>query len=352
MLKKCMLMILCLVVFLGQTPVAFANGIPVFQYEQTLTDTGSYTIRADNESTWDWKEPNGSPWGGKWSYNYYKVLRETPAVSAPYGYAANLQMRTRVRDYGRFLVQGYDGHQWVTLVTCGPSGSDHVINLNFNGSYSKFRLLAVLVPNAAYGGDSHTNSYVRDIRFEVHAMSADQATVETARDAADAAAANAVTAVARATEARDRAAEARNAADAAAARVWDAAEGKSAAALAKEARDRANDALTKIQNVEFTVNSLQTSIGPQVLRVSGLNCATATTSSSYTVDISAMGAPGTLRYRVVCGDFDSGWRQSNVIDITGLSGTGARTARIYVSNNPDNPEHGAITETTLTFFKL
>lgn len=116
---------------------------------------------------------------------------------------------------------------------------------------------------------------------------------------------------------------AKTAADTAAARVWDSTEGKSAALLAKEARDRANEAVT-------AVSALQASVGPQIHRVQGLNGATATTGSSFSVVIDASGA---TEFRARCeGGSWTGWTSvDNPASVSGLS-SGANTIQVEVKN--------------------
>ncbi|RJX20166.1 MAG: hypothetical protein C4575_07045 [Desulforudis sp.] len=130
--------------------------------------------------------------------------------------------------------------------------------------------------------------------------------------------------------AKTAAVDAKNAADTASARVWDSAESKSAATLAKEARDRANQALTEINNVKNMVNNIQASVGPQINRVQGLNGATATTTSSFTVVVDASGATE-FRARREGGTW-TGWASvDNSLSVSGLT-VGVNTIQVEVRN--------------------
>lgn len=146
--------------------------------------------------------------------------------------------------------------------------------------------------------------------------------------------------------ARTAAVDAKNAANTAASRVWDSTEGKSAATLAKEARDKANQAITEINNVKSVVNNIQASIGPQILKISGLNGATCTRTTTFTVVVQASGA---TQYRV---KLDSGsWGSWTAIGtpatISGISTTGAHTVYVEVQN-----ASGATASGQMTFFKI
>ncbi|WP_157833565.1 hypothetical protein [Desulfotruncus alcoholivorax] len=110
---------------------------------------------------------------------------------------------------------------------------------------------------------------------------------------------------------------------------------------------------TKITNIQNMLAS-NDNTPPDIKKVSGTNGATCTTGSTYTVVISASdnGPASNLRYRVTCDSFDSGWVSSNSINITGLTGAGAKTATIMVSDNPTAPDSGNVAQTSYTFFKI
>jgi len=59
-----------------------------------------------------------------------------------------------------------------------------------------------------------------------------------------------------------------------------------------------------------------------------------------------------LRYRVTCDGFDSGWTDSDTIVINNLTTSGVKIATVLVSNNPLEPDKGAIAEDSIRFFKL
>lgn len=175
---------------------------------------------------------------------------------------------------------------------------------------------------------------------------------------------------AQAATAKTEAVNAKNAANTASSRVWDSSEGKSAATLSKEARDKANSANnntsyirntqlpdintkianldTKITNVENTILSNDTT-PPDIKKVEGLNGATCTTSSNFTLTISASdnGPASNLRYKTGNGS----WGTSNNVTVT-PSKTGANTVTVYVSDNPTSPDAGNISHTSFTYFKI
>lgn len=93
---------------------------------------------------------------------------------------------------------------------------------------------------------------------------------------------------------------------------------------------------------------------PVITKIQGLNGATCTRGTNFTLVVTASdnGPPSNLRYRAVCGSFDSGWLSTNQITITGLSAPGPKTAAVMVSDNPTNPDGGNIAQSTFTFFKI
>lgn len=125
--------------------------------------------------------------------------------------------------------------------------------------------------------------------------------------------------------------EARNAANSAVSNTWDSSESKSAATLAKEARDKANQALTEINNVKNTVNNIQMSVGPQILRVSGRNSATCTKTSSFDVVIQATGATE-FRVKADTGSWSEWVPINSTATATGISGIGAHTIYVEARN--------------------
>ncbi len=103
------------------------------------------------------------------------------------------------------------------------------------------------------------------------------------------------------------------------------------------------------EDVSFIKNTMST---PVIQSVKGQNNATATHNDNFVLNIRAAGIQDNLRYRVVCDGFDSGWGTSNTILITGLNTTGIKTAQVYVSNYPDDPDKGSIAMEEFMFFKL
>jgi len=95
-------------------------------------------------------------------------------------------------------------------------------------------------------------------------------------------------------------------------------------------------------------------MAPTITNVQGLNYATCTTGTEFTLIISASdnGPASNLRYRVECNGYDSGWVNNSTLTITGLTTTGAKTATVKVSDNPTSPDNGNISQESLTFFKI
>jgi hypothetical protein len=130
----------------------------------------------------------------------------------------------------------------------------------------------------------------------------------------------------------------------AATRTWDPTEGKSAATLAKEARDKSNEALTEINTIKTTIDSIKSSIAPVITKTIGLNGATCTKTSNFTVTIQASGAD---EYRA---GLDSGswtaWGPSKDITLGGLT-NGAHTINVQARNS-----NGVVAESSMVVFKL
>ena len=130
----------------------------------------------------------------------------------------------------------------------------------------------------------------------------------------------------------------------AATRTWNSTEGKSAATLAKEARDKSNEALTEINTIKTTIDSIKSSIAPVITKTIGLNGATCTKTSNFTVTIQASGAD---EYRA---KLDSGswttWDTSKNITLGGLT-NGAHTINVQAKNS-----NGVVAESSMVVFKL
>jgi len=88
---------------------------------------------------------------------------------------------------------------------------------------------------------------------------------------------------------------------------------------------------------------------PVITKVEGLNGATCTTGSTFSMVVTASdnGPVSNLRYKVGSGS----WGSSNTVTATSLN-AGANTVTIYVSDNPTTPDSGNISQTSFTFFKL
>jgi len=84
-----------------------------------------------------------------------------------------------------------------------------------------------------------------------------------------------------------------------------------------------------------------TAVYPVIKNISGLNKATITITSNFTVVIDAVGAS---EYRVQCNGFDEGWVSSNEVTITGLPlGTYQASAIVQVRNVLGNIESDVFT---------
>ena len=130
----------------------------------------------------------------------------------------------------------------------------------------------------------------------------------------------------------------------AATRTWDPTEGKSAATLAKEARDKSNEALTEINTIKTTIDSIKSSIAPVITKTIGLNGATCTKTSNFTVTIQASGADE-YRARLDSGSWTA-WGTSKNITLGGLT-NGAHTINVQARNS-----NGVVAESSMVVFKL
>lgn len=111
------------------------------------------------------------------------------------------------------------------------------------------------------------------------------------------------------------------------------------------------DNATLSQPAVFQSNSANELSGKLV--VHGLNGATCTSGSEYTIVITGgHKTPDKQLYRVTCGDFDSQWCSENMVTINGLKKPGPYTATVKLSDNLKEPDKGTIEETAYTFFKL
>jgi hypothetical protein len=130
----------------------------------------------------------------------------------------------------------------------------------------------------------------------------------------------------------------------AATRTWDPTEGKSAATLAKEARDKSNEALTEINTIKTTIDSIKSSIAPVITKTIGLNGATCTKTSNFTVTIQASGADE-YRARLDSGSWTT-WGTSKNITLGGLT-NGAHTINVQARNS-----NRVVAESSMVVFKL
>ncbi|NLB88076.1 MAG: fibronectin type III domain-containing protein [Syntrophomonadaceae bacterium] len=125
---------------------------------------------------------------------------------------------------------------------------------------------------------------------------------------------------------------------------------------AENAQKTAETVLNQVNHskygLEALYNKIDLSILPDIRKVSNPKGATVAVNQKFDVKINATGIKENLRYRVICGEFDSGWQESNIITITKLYESGVKTATILVSNNPIEPDKGAIAEDEFKFFCL
>lgn len=330
---KSVIVQLAILVFLitGVFPhLSFAAGVPVYQYDITV---GSFSGYVDIYS-YDWHD-GGYPWR-----YYYKVFGYSPALSAGYYYAGTLSLRSVT---GQLVVQAFNGSQWVEIQRISTWDGyyqywrtlDYNIFLPFNTQQIRY---VAYVSSFLNEYRNHSVS-IGGVTYRVHLIGADQDTAQAAYDAASAANTNAYNAYLAANAAK-------SSADTVAARVWDSTEGKSAATLAKEARDKANQALTEISNVKSIVASIQSSVGPQILKVRGLNGATATRTNTFTVTVEAANATE-FRARVDGGSWSAWTPVSTPIALAGFDAYGAHTIYVEVRN-----ASGATATGQMTAFRL
>ena len=125
---------------------------------------------------------------------------------------------------------------------------------------------------------------------------------------------------------------------------------------AVQAQETADSVLSQVNHstygLEAIYNKIDTNTLPDIKKVYNPQGATATNTSSYEVKINATGIKSNLRYRVTCDGFDSGWTDSDTIVINNLTTSGVKIATVLVSNNPLEPDKGAIAEDSIRFFKL
>jgi len=125
---------------------------------------------------------------------------------------------------------------------------------------------------------------------------------------------------------------------------------------AVQAQETAESVLSQVNHstygLEAIYNKIDTNTLPDIKKVYNPQGATATNTSSYEVKINATGIKSNLRYRVICDGFDSGWTDSDTIVINNLTTSGMKIATVLVSNNPLEPDKGAIAEDSIRFFKL
>lgn len=307
----------------------YASGVPFYQYDQINVGlvNGVYV----DSSRYDWKS-------GEY---YYKVITNIyPPSGYRYGYGSTCSLKgSHSAGYGSggTYLEGYNGSTWEYIAHLANQGWSFDVNVTFGpqSSYTQLRIVSYTTGLGCI--------ILNSDRIPVFLVGADQNTVEDAINAANNASVHAM-------NASTNAANAKSSADAAAARVWDSTEGKSAATLAKEARNNASAAANQTiyngQSAAYWSYLAAQSTAPQINKVQGLNGATCTSGSTFTVVISATPGSG-VNYRVTCGSFDSGWVTSNAITISSGIVSGANTATVQVKNAA-----GAVAQATFTFFKV
>jgi len=109
----------------------------------------------------------------------------------------------------------------------------------------------------------------------------------------------------------------------------------------------------KVAALESTVNNLQTSItnitnnlAPQILKISGLNGATCTTGSTFSVVVDAVGATE-FRVKADTGSWSSWTSVGSPATAAGISGSGAHTIYVEVRN-----AGGTVSSGQMVVFKL
>jgi len=159
---------------------ALASGVPVYQYDQSVTNQSSYIISRNNTSTWDWQvDRPGNPNGPL----HYKLYRTLPLLDAPYAYAAKIHVgAANGGNYGQIEFYGLDNNdEWVLISHLGGGSAHSNVIINFQGYYKQVRIVGLLSCNIAYNGYSTTQSF-SNVRFEVHAVVSGQQSLEEIRD--------------------------------------------------------------------------------------------------------------------------------------------------------------------------
>lgn len=316
-LRKIIVALVAAAVLLVALPnLSLAAGVPVYQYDIAGGTISGYA----SPSNYDWAEI-----GYPWSF-YYKVVGYSPWLSEGYYYAGNMFLKSV---QGQTIIQGFDGSQWLEITRLSTWNGyyerwetrDYTVNLPFRARQIRYVTWVGVWCGEYRSGFVSINSQT----YYVYLIGADQDTAQAAYNAANAA---------------------RSSADAAAARVWDGAEGKSAATLAKEARDKANQALTAINNLQATVNNIQSSVGPQILKVRGLNGATATRTNTFSVTVEAANATE-FRAKVDGGTWSAWTPVSSPLTLAGFDAYGAHTVYVEVRN-----ASGATSAGQMTAFRL
>ena len=121
-----------------------------------------------------------------------------------------------------------------------------------------------------------------------------------------------------------------------------------------DAKKAAESVGAKVDHPEYGLEALNNKINNTTPYIQGIynpGGATFTFQQTFDVEINAAGVQENLVYRVMCDSFDSGWRESNLITITGIIEDGLKKVTVMVSNNPTDPERGATVKDTFTFFK-
>lgn len=125
---------------------------------------------------------------------------------------------------------------------------------------------------------------------------------------------------------------------------------------AEKAQQSADTALNQINHskygLEALYNKLELSVLPDIKSITSTSNITLAVGQKFEVKINATGIKNNLRYRITCGEFDSGWVDNSIILIEKLYESGPKTAKIYVSNNPYEPDRGAIAEEEFKFFSI
>ncbi len=314
---------------------------------QAKTSADAAKSSADTAAARSYYNNNSS---GYWSYNAYLKANSANTNAAN----AKASADTAANQASIAASNATTAVDELQNATHGLAATKTKLDITYDKAEAA-RSQAVSATNAAQNAKVSADSAVAELRSETYGLSATKAKLDTTY-----------------TKANTAATQAANAAS----RVWDSTEGKSAATLAKEARENASSAVTAANNAKASadiavnqttysgqsaaywayvasVNAGTDTIAPTIKKVQGQNGATCTTSSSFTVVITASdnGPDSNLRYRAICDGFDSGWSSSNTIALTGLT-SGPKTATIRVSDNPTTPDNGNVSHESFTFFKI